>query len=83
MVNAAKEAKEDAFLEVNHFTLFIDCISHVLFMGEAFHQELDAVYDENIYFIGALTLGEIANNKKHYLEFYNKTAVIANTERLS
>lgn len=80
LVNAAKEAKEEAFLDKKHFTLFIDCISRTLFMGDSFHQELDAVYDENIYFVGALTLGEIANNKKHYLEFYNKTAVIANIE---
>ncbi len=80
LINAAKEAKEDAHLEQKHFTFFIDCISRVLFMGDSFHEELDALYDEEVYFIGALTLGEIANNKKHYLEFYNKTAVVANIE---
>jgi len=83
LVNATKEAKKDAHLEGKHFTLFIDCISRILFMGDSFHQELDAIYEEEVYFIGALTLGEIANNKKHYLEFYNKTAVVANIERLS
>ena len=80
LINAAREAKKDAFLDKKHFTLFIDCISRTLFMGDSFHQELDAIFDDNIYFVGALTLGEIANNKKHYLEFYNKTAVIANIE---
>jgi len=81
LIDAALAAKKDAKLEQKHFTLFIDCISRVLFMGDAFHEELDAIYDEEVYFIGALTLGEIANNKKHYLEFYNKTAVVANIER--
>lgn len=56
-----------------HF--FIDCISRVLFMEDDFHQELNAVYDENTPMIGALTLGEIANFGKEFLEFYNKTAV--------
>jgi len=57
--------------------LFIDCISRVLFLEDEFTAELDAVYDENIPLIGALTLGEIANCGDDYLEFYNKTAVVA------
>ncbi len=58
------------------FVLFIDCISRVLFMGEEFPRELNAVSDESIPLIGALTLGEIANSGKDYLEFYNKTSVV-------
>ena len=57
-------------------TLFIDCISRVLFLEDEFDKELDAVFDESAPMIGALTLGEIANNGKDYLEFYNKTAVV-------
>ncbi len=57
--------------------LFIDCISRVLFLEDEFTAELDAVYDENVPLIGALTLGEIANCGDDYLEFYNKTAVVA------
>jgi hypothetical protein len=59
------------------WTFFIDCISRVLFMEDEFGHELTAVHDEDTPLIGALTLGEIANSGDDYLEFYNKTAVIA------
>jgi hypothetical protein len=81
LVNAAKKALT---LAVESFTpgvaqkatFFIDCISRVLFLDNEFSKELHAVYNESVPLIGALTLGEIANNGKDYLEFYNKTAVI-------
>jgi len=57
-------------------TFFIDCISRVLFLEDQFELELAAVARDGIPMIGALTLGEIANNGKDYLEFYNKPAVI-------
>ena len=56
--------------------LFIDCISRVLFLGKEFEKEINAVYHEGTPLIGALTLGEIANSGKDYLEFFNKTAVV-------
>jgi len=81
LVNAAKTAKEES----NNFnnpswTLFIDCISRVLFLDNEFYKELEIVASDNEV-VGALTLGEIANNKKFYLEFYNKTAVVAKIEK--
>jgi hypothetical protein len=57
-------------------TLFIDCISRSLALGEDFGRELDAVADPSMPLVGALTLGEIANSGKDYLEFYNKTSVV-------
>lgn len=54
---------------------FIDCISRVLYLGERIEDELEAAAGKRTLF-GALTLGEIANNGKEYLEFYNKTAVL-------
>lgn len=57
-------------------TLFIDCISRVLFLEEHFARELAAVYAPATPLIGALTLGEIANSGFDYLEFHNKTAVV-------
>jgi len=81
LVNAASKALS---IGVNSFsadadhktTFFIDCISRVLFLDSDFYKELNAVFDKSIPLIGALTLGEIANNGKDYLEFYNKTSVV-------
>lgn len=82
LVNAAKEALLNGVnslqKDVEHkVTLFIDCISRSLFLDTEFERELKAVINPSIPLIGALTLGEIANSGKDYLEFYNKTAVIA------
>lgn len=57
-------------------TLFIDCISRVLVLGDDFDRELRMVYRPGVPLVGALTLGEIANSGKDYLEFYNKTSVV-------
>jgi len=57
------------------FALFMDCISRVLFLGERIVDELEtAAGDRELY--GALTLGEIADDGRNYLEFYNKTSVL-------
>jgi hypothetical protein len=82
LVTAAKkafDAGQEAFSGApdNRWTFFIDCISRVLFLEDEFVQELDVVHQADIPLIGALTLGEIANSGNDYLEFYNKTAVIA------
>ncbi len=61
---------------------FIDCISRVLFLEDDFSKELDAVADYGLPVVGVLTLGEIANSGRDYLEFYNKTAVVALIENL-
>ena len=65
-------------------TIFIDCISRVLFLGERFNEELNSVYQagETQCLIGACTIGEIANSGTDYLEFYNKTAVVAQLEEI-
>jgi hypothetical protein len=56
--------------------LFIDCISRALFLEERLAEELAEVKPDSFPLIGAMTLGEIANSGKDYLEFYNKTAVM-------
>ena len=81
LVKAAKKAltlSEESleFPPESKTVFFIDCISRVLFLEEKFCRELEAVSDGQTPLIGALTLGEIANNRKDYLEFYNKTSVV-------
>ncbi len=75
----ANDVANDAFPgseDARSTTVFFDCISRVLFLGEQFHREVSAVYREGQPLIGAMTIGEIANSGKDYLEFYNKTSVV-------
>ena len=54
----------------------IDCISRVLFLNEKIKDELQSASNNDIPQIGVLSLGEVANNSKDYLDFYNKTIVV-------
>lgn len=81
LVSAAKEARhlgESSYEGEGQadLTLFIDCISRVLFLEDTFDEELAAVYREGVPLVGACTIGEIANNGRDYLEFHNKTSVV-------
>lgn len=53
-----------------------DCVSRLLFLGDDFHEELEALKDVDLPMVGALTIGEIANSGMEYLEFYNTTVVV-------
>lgn len=56
---------------------FIDCISRTLFLENDFGKELKVVnQDSELPVFGILSIGEIANSGKDYLEFYNKTSVV-------
>lgn len=62
--------------------IFIDCISRVLFLGDRFKEEINAVWDPSQSLFGACTIGEIANSGSDFLEFYNKTAVVGILEAM-
>jgi len=82
LISAAKEASHlshNAQYQKS-FKLYIGCLARLLVLGENFYKELDSIYEEGELLIGALSIGEIANNKDHYLELYNSTAVIAKIE---
>ena len=86
LVAAAEAAARDAAQtgpEQVRLCLIADCISRVLFMGEGFSKELDAISTglgelaKARAPIGVLTLGEISSRGDGYLEFFNKTCVVA------
>ncbi len=82
LINAAKNTSSDVATKTHSpdGVLLIDCISRALFLKDDFHEEIIAVaceFPKNTPLFGALVLGEIANSGSGYLEFYNKTTVVA------
>lgn len=82
LIKAAGNAKRLSLQALNDtakssMILFIDCISRVLFLEDKFKDELNEVRSDNLPLVGACSIGEIANSGKDYLEFYNKTSVVA------
>ncbi len=79
LIQAAATAAKLSDNESYHksFKLYIGCLARLLVLGDEFYKELETIYQEEELLVGALSLGEIANNKDHYLELYNSTAVIA------
>ncbi len=71
-----KEARDSYHGESEKTILLIDCISRALFLGDDFDLEIEAVRPNNLPLIGVLSLGEIANSGKSYMELYNKTCVV-------
>jgi hypothetical protein len=80
LVEAAGEAAEQA--AGGRDVLCFDCISRVLYLQDVFGRELDAIGGADEPTVGALTLGEIANDGRGHLEYYNKTVVVATTGAL-
>jgi len=81
LVNATQAAvarAEESFqgTPAEKTTLFIDCISRALFLGDGFCREIDVVHDPERPLIGVLSLGEIANSGDAFLELFNKTTVV-------
>ncbi|MEM6764925.1 MAG: FIST C-terminal domain-containing protein [Bacteroidota bacterium] len=84
LVSSAAEAARTCMSEGvgQQDILMIDCISRVLFLGDDFKKELEAVQEEiqlkgkDSVFSGALTLGEISSYGENRLEFFNKTIVM-------
>jgi hypothetical protein len=84
LISAAENAKEQTNVDEadSEALLFFDCISRVLYLEEQFEQELASVQVDNTPTIGALTIGEIANDGSGHLDYYNKTAVIGAIDRI-
>jgi hypothetical protein len=74
-VTARVRAETDGVPE-NAISLAIDCISRALILQERLHDELARLRPESTPQVGALTIGEIANCRRRYLQLHNKTAVV-------
>lgn len=80
MLKAASAAREEVLQEgmpESGMAFTIDCISRSLVLGERLEEELEALKIAGLPQVGALTLGEIANGRRQYLQLHNKTTVIA------
>ena len=76
LIDSAGAAYDDArTASPDGTTLFFDCISRVLYLEDRFENELQSVGGNKEPSVGALTIGEIANDGYGHLEYYNKTAV--------
>ena len=78
--HAGREAREPDTPAEGLF--FFDCISRVLYLEDQFERELSAVEVDDTPMVGALTIGEIANDGYGHLDYYNKTAVIGAIENI-
>jgi hypothetical protein len=82
LIAAAGEARQEAEKvfpdgKTAQLEIFVDCISRVLFLEDEFASELEIARVADLPLVGMLSLGEIANSGDDYLEFYNKTSVVA------
>ena len=78
LIDAAQQAKEATEVGGTDFetVFFFDCISRVLYLQDDFERELASVKTDETQTVGALTIGEIANDGAGHLDYYNKTAVV-------
>jgi hypothetical protein len=81
LIKSAEIAYKRAMINFNgdhepRAVFVIDCISRVLFLNEKIKDELAKASNYDLPQFGVLSLGEVANNNKDYLEFYNKTIVV-------
>jgi hypothetical protein len=71
-------------IDIDHdksqFVFCIDCISRVLFLGDQYALELQAI-GGNLPVNGASSFGEIANVGHSFLEIYNKTVIVSRWEQ--
>ncbi len=84
LIDAARQAREqtETSRSDNQVLFFFDCISRVLYLEDEFEQELESVRTDEIPTVGALTIGEIANDGTGHLDYYNKTAVVGAVDRI-
>lgn len=78
LLKASREAAAEVLQYNYKFVMMFDCISRKDFLQDKFDEELDSIYKQSTAknFIGAITIGEIANEGNNHINFLNKTCVI-------
>jgi hypothetical protein len=78
LLNASREAITGALKNSCEFIIMFDCITRKSFLGDSFDEELDTIFNQtnSSNFIGAISIGEVANEGNKYINFLNKTCVI-------
>jgi hypothetical protein len=78
LLRASKEAVCEVLKNDCEFILIFDCITRKSFLGDNFDEELDTIYKQTKakVFVGAISIGEVANEGNKYINFLNKTCVI-------
>lgn len=84
LIDAAQQAKEQTGADQtdSEALFFFDCISRVLYLEDEFERELESVRTDGTPTVGALTIGEIANDGAGHLDYYNKTAVVGAVDHI-
>ncbi|TQQ82189.1 FIST signal transduction protein [Halonotius roseus] len=82
LIGAAEQAADTALgdetvAEDAETLCVFDCISRQLYLEDSFDREVSAIDTDALPMVGALTIGEIANDGTGHLDYYNKTAVVA------
>lgn len=78
LLDATKQASFDALKNECEFILMFDCLTRKNFLEEKFEEELDIIFSQkkSLNVMGAISIGEVANDGKDYIKFFNKTCVI-------
>ena len=81
LIESIGEALEEMAMDQssNSHLFVFDCISRGLFLADHFTQEVQSLRSSlppHGVMIGCLSFGEIANQNREYIEFYNKTCVM-------
>lgn len=78
LLEASRKAATEVLVNECKLVMMFDCITRKNFLEEKFDEELDTIYKKSTAntFIGAITIGEVANEGNKYINFLNKTCVI-------
>ncbi|WP_320035043.1 FIST C-terminal domain-containing protein [Halarcobacter sp.] len=78
LINAAYLASKEATKSESEFLMVFDCVSRLGFLDEVYDKQIDVILEKTStkYILGVISVGEIANKGKSYINFLNKSCVM-------